>query len=406
MFTVTRIAAVVLFVIAPLALGADKPFPNFRAQEVDRSLKIGYAVLLTDLNGDAKPDIVVVDKDRVIWFENPTWQLHTILQGQTILDNVCIDAIDVNGDGKPDLVLGAGWKGTNTKDESTVQWLSRGKDVNEPWTLHPIGKEVDIHRIHVADVDGTGKPQIFVGPLMGKGATAKANWMDAPVRLLKFSVPADPIGGTWEPVVASDQFHVVHNFWPVHWEGEKQISMLVASYEGVHLLRRQADGKFSSTQIGAGNQENQAASRGSSEVKIGRGPGGKPMIATIEPWHGNQVVVYTPPASGQGLWDRHVLDEQLKGGHGVWFADLDGDGNDELIIGSRDPFNAETGPGINVYQPDSGGGTKWNKHVIDNKGVAAEDVAAIDLNGDGRIDIVAVGRATKNVRIYWNEGGK
>jgi hypothetical protein len=27
-----------------------------------------------------------------------------------------------------------------------------------------------------------------------------------------------------------------------------------------------------------------------------------------------------------------------------------------------------------------------------------------DLNGDGRVDIVAVGRATKNVRIYWNEG--
>lgn len=26
-----------------------------------------------------------------------------------------------------------------------------------------------------------------------------------------------------------------------------------------------------------------------------------------------------------------------------------------------------------------------------------------DLNGDSRQDIVAVGRQTKNVRIYWNE---
>jgi hypothetical protein len=38
--------------------------------------------------------------------------------------------------------------------------------------------------------------------------------------------------------------------------------------------------------------------------------------------------------------------------------------------------------------------------------VAVEDLAAVDLNGDGRIDIVAVGRKTGNVRIYWNEGTK
>ena len=29
-----------------------------------------------------------------------------------------------------------------------------------------------------------------------------------------------------------------------------------------------------------------------------------------------------------------------------------------------------------------------------------------DLDGDGRIDLVAVGRQTHNIRIYWNEGAK
>jgi hypothetical protein len=41
--------------------------------------------------------------------------------------------------------------------------------------------------------------------------------------------------------------------------------------------------------------------------------------------------------------------------------------------------------------------------VIDDQHMSAEDVAAADLKGDGNIDIVAVGRATHNVTIYWNE---
>ena len=44
---------------------------------------------------------------------------------------------------------------------------------------------------------------------------------------------------------------------------------------------------------------------------------GTDYLATIEPWHGFQVVVYTRPAStGAGaqpsLWQRTVIDEQLK----------------------------------------------------------------------------------------------
>ena len=36
--------------------------------------------------------------------------------------------------------------------------------------------------------------------------------------------------------------------------------------------------------------------------------------------------------------------------------------------------------------------------------MAAEDLTLEDLNGDGRPEIIAAGRATHNVKIYWNEG--
>jgi hypothetical protein len=35
--------------------------------------------------------------------------------------------------------------------------------------------------------------------------------------------------------------------------------------------------------------------------------------------------------------------------------------------------------------------------------MAAEDLTVADLNGDGRPEIVAAGRSTANVKIYWNE---
>ena len=35
-----------------------------------------------------------------------------------------------------------------------------------------------------------------------------------------------------------------------------------------------------------------------------------------------------------------------------------------------------------------------------------EQVRLLDLNGDGRPDIVAAGRATHNLKIYWNLGSE
>ncbi len=84
-------------------------------------------------------------------------------------------------------------------------------------------------------------------------------------------------------------------------------------------------------------------------------------------------------------------------------ADLDGDGADEIIAGWRDTVPGKSPPGINIYKANDGA-TAWQKHPLERGGVATEDLACADLNGDGRTDIVAVGRATGNVKIYWNEG--
>jgi hypothetical protein len=271
----------------------------------------------------------------------------------------------------------------------------------------PIDEEPTIHRIRFADIDGDGRPELVSGPLFGQNSSKDNNWMDVPLRITAYRIPANPVKERWQPEVLSESLHVCHNLWPIPAQGRKGMDILTASYEGVSLLALKY-GKWIPQQLGAGNQEKPNSNRGASEIKYGKLKSGRTYLATVEPWHGYQIVVYTEPAAPGKLWDRHVIDEDLRWGHGVWCADLDSDGDEELIIGVRDdpgPKDKVAGKrGVRIYKALDGKGMTWARQIIEDGGVAVEDLAAADLNGDGRTDIVAVGRQTHNARIYSNEG--
>ncbi len=384
-------------------------FPKFKMQEIDAQLKIGYAVLTADINGDKKPDIVVVDQLQIVWYENPTWKKHVILDGKTKPDNVCATAVDIDGDGKLDLVVGAAWKPSDTLTPGTLQWLKNPGVTDQEWAMFPIPcDEPTVHRVRAFDIDGDGKPEIVHVPLQGRGATAKGNYVDGkPVRIMAYQIPKTPEKPeSWKAEVLSEELHVCHNFWPS--PGPKEYcAFLVAAFEGVFIIGKK-ENKWTSMLIDPANQDNPKGNRGASEVKLIR-PGPSPIISTIEPWHGNQVVVYTLSTEDKNKdWARHVIDDHLRWGHAVWFADLDGDGADELIVGVRD--NPAKGDkftermGVRIYKNTDGKGAKWDRMMLDEGGVAVEDLTVADLDGDGKPDIIACGRATKNVRIYWNQG--
>jgi hypothetical protein len=205
--------------------------------------------------------------------------------------------------------------------------------------------------------------------------------------------------------VLNDEMHVTHNFFPVDFDDDRDLDILCTSFEGVNLLTNDGRGKFTRKVIGAGNQAT-SPNRGASEIKSGKLADGRRYIATIEPWHGHQVVVYTEPADPQtGLWTRRVVDEALKWGHAVWCADLDGDADEELVIGVRDDLDEKDSTkrrGLRIYDPVDAAAGKWNRTLVDPGSVAIEDLAVADFDGDGRNDVVAVGRQTHNARIYWN----
>jgi len=380
-------AALAIASIALLSSGAtdQQAAPSaafrFRAEQIATDFGVGYAVVTADVNADKRLDVLAINATDLVWFEAPGWQKQVILAGATVRDNVTLAAHDIDGDGRLDVALGAGWTGANT---GTLQWVRQNAPGTSPaWEMFPIAAESTLHRIRWADVDGDRRLELVVAPLHGRG-TKGPDFEGPGARLLVFKPPANPRTDPWPMELVNDVNHILHNFQVMNVDADPQDEIVTASREGMFVQKRGAGGDWSRTLIGEGSP---------GEVKLGR-VGGRRMLAAIEPWHGSAVVIYREE---KGVWARTVIETALTGGHALGWADFDGDGSDELAVGWRDQK-----PGVAIYVVDREGALR-SKVMIDEGGMATEDLTVADLNGDKQPDIVASGRATRNVKIYWNE---
>ncbi len=384
---------VALIVAATFRLAAAPPEPRFRVVNVDTNIAIGYGLAIADVDGDKRPDIILCDRTQIVWYRNPSWEKFVIAEHLTAADNVCVAAADIDGDGKAEIAVGAGWNPGDTKTSGALFRLVAPADRTQKWEAIPLPHDPTIHRIRWVK-DQKGRMTLLSVPLHGVG-NDPAKGEGEGVKIKRYVPPVSP-GGEWTVEVVNGDYHKTHNFDPVRWDNDPVQGFLLAAKEGGFVVNYSPETKGYVAESLTGGENG-----GLGEIRSGSFGGGRHFVAAISPMHGNQVVLLTQPTPG-GLWQRRLLDDTLIDGHALACGDLLGIGQDQIVVGWRAMNRPGVKVGIKLLTPLDEDGREWRTTMVDDNQMACEDLQLADLDGDGRPDIIAAGRATKNVKIYFN----
>jgi hypothetical protein len=327
----------------------------------------GDALALGDLNGDGRPDLVAAGTTMPATVLFNAGGGSFVTGGRYSLRATSIALADLNGDGKIDLAVDNGLDLVFVLNDGTGRLIvapSYAADSN------PRG-------VVVGDLDGDGKPDL-----------AAMNYTSGDV-----SVLLNRADGTFAPAVD----------YPV---GTSPTGVVVADVDG--------DGKLDLV----------VASTGSSgaDVLLNKG-GGTFSPAVSYPASSQPVALATGDFNGDGRLDLAVVNQGdaygggvsvlLNAGRGTFGAatsygvgvlptsvatgDFDGDGTLDLVVA-----NGNTGDLSMLFNDGQG---RFAAAVNRKVGMFPQAVAICDLNGDGRPDLVTANVDGFDLSVLLNQGG-
>jgi hypothetical protein len=321
-----------------------------------------------DMNGDGRVDLV----SGAYWYENPgshggEWTRHqwrTVdIVGEFVSD--CGEwAIDVNHDDAPDVVT-VGWM------TDGLWWYENPKKQGVMWQRHLIEHMIETESGWLADINGDGKPEVAVAHYGRSGIV----WVD-----FSGTQPrVHHLGGRAEDG---------HGIGVADIDGDGKADVLT-----VHGWFKNIDsnsdkwewhGDWNLGESGFPIIGYDVNSDGKTDVIYGRG---------------HSYGLYWLEQKSGGQWAKHTIDESFSQVHALRLADIDGDGQMELLAGKRYRGHDGGDPGsydplvIYYYKIDrkTGTFTRYPISVNGTAGVGTQFIVA-DLDGDGDTDIATAGK--------------
>ena len=327
-----------------------------------------------DVNGDGVLDIVSGD----YWYEGPDFRLRHIIADVKAIDEYFDDfstiPMDVNGNGRLDIVTG-GWWG------DTLRWRENPGEPGVKWSEHVIAHCGNVETTRAWDVDGDGQLELV------------PNTPGGPLVVYKLRTDEQGRGtGEFEAYTLFDanQGHGL-GFGDITGNGRGDFVLAHGwleapedAYSGEWVFHPEFDlGSASIPILVVDITEN-----GLNDIIVGQ------SHAYGLDWWEQRLV------DGGRVWEKHPIDPFNSQYHDIHWVDIDGDGACELVTGKRYRAHCGNDPGadddIGIYY------FKWNgesfsKQIVDYgpPGVGAGSgiyFSVIDINGNGRLDIVAPGK--------------
>jgi hypothetical protein len=315
---------------------------------------------------------------------------------------------DFTGDGWPDVVTVA-----YGADHGGVFLYVNPKGESRRWDKYKVVDEVQSEIAVMRDVDGDGQPEIVY---MGGGQ----------VRYAKPD-PANPTGKWIVHNVSEKGYGTAHGIGVGDINGDGRMDILnpygwweqpaPGSKQETWTYHPEAFGRYGRGIMGGSVMA----------VYDVNGDGLNDVVTSLNA-HGWGLAWFEQKrdAQGQISFVKHMIMDDFStknaGGvafselHGATYADVDGDGIPDFIVGKRywshldtyldpDPYGQ---PVLYVYKtvrnPKAPGGAEFVPELIDSHTGVGSDVLAVDLNKDGAMDIVTTSRF--GTFIYWGKPRK
>jgi len=326
---------------------------------------------IADFNRDGKLDIFCGG----FWYEAPAWKKHIVRdvpeQGDYFYDFANLP-MDIDGDGWTD-IADAAWH--NKK----LFWLRNPGKSGGQFEVIDIDTPGNIETAMAVDINGDGQPDVLPNIMSqaawyefsrDKAAPQGVKWTkhQLPKQAAAHGIGADDVNGDGRcdvitPTGWLEQTPDASEQWKWHAEFD-------LGHASIPILAHDVDAD------------------GDADIIWGMG-------------HNYGLYWLEQGASGGNRsWQKHLIDDSWSQPHFLILADLDNDGTDELITGKR--FHAHNGndPGGNdptcvYYYKFERNERQWQRHLIHEGGDVGLGIstAAIDIDADGDIDIVAPGKS-------------
>lgn len=363
--------------ILAFSLIPDKAFcqnpgdPEFKKTVITRDF-LSEGVAVGDLNKDGQLDIIA----GYYWFEAPNWTRHEISPSRVFdprkeYSNSFLNlGMDVNLDGWDDVVI-IDYPGT------PAYWFENPKVKSNNWQKHIIADSVGIANESPAfiDIDGDGRVDI----LCGDYAKRQIIWLQAPTQpgeteWKRFDISGENVSGT-------DRFSHGLGYGDINGDKIDDVVLVDGWFEG-KADKKSGDWVFHPALISE--------------------PASHLQIIDVNGDMKNDVV--SASAHSMGVWwqeqkndstfQTHLISNLTAQTHATVLADLNGDGDLEMVTGKRylahngkDAGDDDT-PYLFYLEFTPMIGPFFREHIIDNDSGAGLNITVQDMNKDGKPDIV------------------